>query len=129
VKHGESIRLFDELSLHTGFSRQEIREELDKKEQIIGWLSKFNVRDVIDVGKIIAQFYRDPDIVMAAVRRNEKPRLEKEIAAEAAQPQGQAMTQEQAMAQQQAQAAEAGGQGQAAAPQQTQGASKGDANT
>ena len=38
VKHGESIRRFDELSLHTGFSRNEINEELQKKQKVIEWM-------------------------------------------------------------------------------------------
>lgn len=76
VPHGESIRLFDELSLHTGFSRSEIREELGKKEKILEWMLKFNVREVRDVGKTIARYYRDPDEVMQTVEKNKKPEPE-----------------------------------------------------
>ncbi len=69
VPHGESIRLFDELSLHTGFSRNEINEELKKKEKVIEWMLKFNVRNVIDVGRIIAKYYRDSEDVMNMVQK------------------------------------------------------------
>ena len=83
VKHGESIRLFDELSLHTGFSRNEINEELQKKEKVIEWMIKFNVCNVIDVGRIIAKYYRDPEEVMAMVQKGipfkkETPKAKKE---------------------------------------------------
>jgi len=74
VPHGESIRLFDELSLHTGFSISEINEELRKKEKILEWMIKFNVRDVEDVGRIMAKYYRDPEIIMSAVEKNQRPR-------------------------------------------------------
>ncbi len=73
VPHGESIRLLDELSLHTGFSRSEIDAELKKKARILEWMIKYNLRDVKDVGRIIAKYYRDPDEIMKAVEKNVKP--------------------------------------------------------
>jgi len=76
VRHSESIRLFDELSLHTGFSRGEIAEELERKQKVIEWMIKFNVRAVKDVGGIIAKFYRDPNSIMTAIERNQKPPME-----------------------------------------------------
>ena len=83
VPHGESIRLFDELSLHTGFSRSEISEELRKKEKVIEAMLKFNVKNVIDVGRIIANYYSDPEEVMAMVKKGipfkkETPEAKKE---------------------------------------------------
>jgi len=81
VQHGESIRLFDELSLHTGFSRSEITEELRKKQKVLEWLIKFNIRDVKDVGMAMARFYRDPEGVLEAAEKNQKPKLHAEEAA------------------------------------------------
>ena len=78
VPHGESIRLFDELSLHTGFSRSEIQEELNKKEKILEWMMKYNLRNVNDVGRIIAGFYKDPDEIMSKVKSNQKPEIYQE---------------------------------------------------
>ncbi len=78
VPHGESIRLYDELSLHTGFSRGEIMDELSKKRDVLDWLIKFNVRDVKDVGGVMAHYYREPEEVMEAVKKNQKPELETE---------------------------------------------------
>ena len=83
VKHGESIRLFDELSLHTGFSRAEIEEELRKKERIIEWMMKFNLRDVNHVGRVIARFYRDPEEILAEAESNQKPDFGQEKVEEA----------------------------------------------
>lgn len=73
VPHSESIRLFDELSLHTGFGRSEILDELKKKEQVLEWMIKHDVHDVTDVGKIIAEYYRDPDTVLEKVKKNKTP--------------------------------------------------------
>jgi len=80
VPHSESIRLFDELTLHTGYSKAEIREELEKKQKVLGWMIKFNVRNVNDVGRTIAQYYRDPENVMMAVEKNQKPKIEEKTA-------------------------------------------------
>lgn len=73
VPHGESIRLFDELSLHTGFARSEISEELKKKEQVLEWMIKHAVHDVKDVGKIIAEYYAEPETILEKVKKNQKP--------------------------------------------------------
>ena len=73
VPHGESIRLMDELSLHTGYSRNEIDEELEKKERVLEWMMRFDLKDVNHVGRIIARFYRNPEEIISAAEKNEKP--------------------------------------------------------
>ncbi len=83
VKHGESIRLFDELSLHTGFSRNEINNELQKKQKVIEWMLKFDVHNVIDVGGIIAKYYKNPEKIMTMVEKGipfkkKEPEVKKE---------------------------------------------------
>ncbi|MCX6799007.1 MAG: type II/IV secretion system ATPase subunit [Candidatus Diapherotrites archaeon] len=75
VKHSDSIRLFDELGMHTGMSRAEIAGELQNKEKILEWMIKFDVHRVSDVGKVIAHYYREPETLMRAVEKNQKPQL------------------------------------------------------
>ncbi len=77
VPHGDSIRLYDELSLHTGLSKSEIDGELKQKQKILDWMVKFNVRNVTDVGRVIAQYYRDPEAIVKAAEKKQKPELEK----------------------------------------------------
>ena len=73
VPHSESIRLFDELSMHTGFSRGEIDEELARKQSVIAWMLKFDLHDVTDVGRVMASYYRDPEEAMSMIQKGEAP--------------------------------------------------------
>jgi flagellar protein FlaI len=70
TKSNDSIRLFDELALHTGLNRQEINDEISEKQKILEWMVKFNVRDVNAVGKVVAQYYKDPNSVIDAVKKS-----------------------------------------------------------
>jgi len=75
VTHNESVRFFDELSLHTGLSIPEIRSEMEDKRKILEWLIKFDVHNVNEVGRITAQYYQDKEEVMKLVEKNKKPDL------------------------------------------------------
>ena len=72
VKHNESIRLFDELSLHTGLSKEEIKKEIANKQKILEWMVKSKIRDVNSVGRVMAHYYMDPDSVVEAAEKNKK---------------------------------------------------------
>ena len=72
-KHSESVRLFDELALHTGLSSEEINRELKKKKQILEWMVKYDVRGIEKVGKTMAEYYMDPDSVFNYVEKDKKP--------------------------------------------------------
>ena len=72
-KHSESIRLFDELALHTGLSSEEINRELKKKKQILEWMVKYDVRGIEKVGKTMAEYYMNPDAVFNYVEKDKKP--------------------------------------------------------
>ena len=63
VPYNESIKFFDELSLHTGFSKAEISKELESKENILDWMVKQKITNVNNVGKVMAEYYMDPDSI------------------------------------------------------------------
>ncbi len=73
VPHSESIRFFDELTLHTGLSRAELMGDLQQKQKILEWMVKFNIRAVNDVGRVMARYYRNPDEIIFAAEKNQKP--------------------------------------------------------
>ncbi len=73
VKASEDIRLFQELALHTGFSRTEINEEIENKRKIINWIVGKNLRSLQDVGAVMKSYYSDPDEVYAVVEKNGDP--------------------------------------------------------
>lgn len=70
LKVDESSRLFSELSLHTGFTHAEISKDLKEKQDILTYLVKKELRDVNSVGKIVAWYYRNPERILDAVKKN-----------------------------------------------------------
>ncbi|MBM3281866.1 MAG: CpaF family protein [Candidatus Diapherotrites archaeon] len=63
-KYAESIRLFDELALHTGYTAQELTQNLSEKQRILEWMDKQKVRDINEVGKVMAQYYAEPEAIL-----------------------------------------------------------------
>ena len=72
-KQNESIRLYDELSLHTGFTKDEIEKDLKSKKELLEWLVKNNIHAIGQVGGIIANYYSDPEEITRHVRKNSLP--------------------------------------------------------
>ncbi|MBR9707205.1 MAG: CpaF family protein, partial [Candidatus Diapherotrites archaeon] len=72
-KHADSIRLLDELTLHTAMTRRELDADLKTKEGILKWLVKNKVSKIGDVGRIMATYYSDPDFIVKNVAKGAKP--------------------------------------------------------
>jgi flagellar protein FlaI len=62
--------LADTLALYAGMTRKEINESVAEKARILRWMFKSNVREVDDVGLVIARYYKNADEVNAVVARN-----------------------------------------------------------
>lgn len=70
VPHSGSLKLFEELSRHTGMTQREINSNLAEKKLILNWLVKNNIRQVNDVGKIMNDYYLDKDFVLGVANKN-----------------------------------------------------------
>ncbi|HLC74355.1 MAG TPA: ATPase, T2SS/T4P/T4SS family [Candidatus Nanoarchaeia archaeon] len=73
--HNKPMRLFEELSRHTGLSQSEINKDLAEKESILQWMSKNNVRDIDSVGKIMHKYYLDSDYVVKEIKKGAGKKL------------------------------------------------------
>ena len=73
VQHSPSLRLFEELSRHTGLSQAEINSDIKTKKNILDYLVKNNIRKLEDVGKMINHYYLDPDFIIDIANKNSKP--------------------------------------------------------
>ncbi|MEA3254575.1 MAG: ATPase, T2SS/T4P/T4SS family [Candidatus Altiarchaeota archaeon] len=71
-KVSSSIRLQDELETFTGMTEKEIAEDLTGKENILNWLLRRDIKDVNDVGKIIAEYYLDKETVLDLVEHDKE---------------------------------------------------------
>ncbi len=72
-KIAESSSFIKTIQLYTGMSRKEINKDLGEKTSILKWLSKRNINQINDVGKIMAEYYSNKDHVVIAARRNKSP--------------------------------------------------------
>lgn len=70
-----SVRVNDELKLFTGMDEQEIQEDLAGKQVILNWLLKKGIKDVNDVGKIVAEYYIDKETVLDMVAHGRVPEV------------------------------------------------------
>ena len=73
VPHSASIRLFEDLSRHTGLSQSEINNDIKTKKKILDYLVKNNIRSLNEVGRVINHYYLEPDFVIDIVNKNAKP--------------------------------------------------------
>jgi len=73
ISSSEDIRLFQEISLHTGLSKSEILAEIDEKRKIIGWFVDNKINKLDDIGKIMRVYYLQKEDVCDVVEKNQKP--------------------------------------------------------
>ncbi len=66
----ESIRVREDLNLHTGMTDEEMREDHAEKQRILDWLVKHDITDINKFGAVMHLYYRD------------RPRLLKAFAAD-----------------------------------------------
>ncbi|MEK6904470.1 MAG: ATPase, T2SS/T4P/T4SS family [Nanoarchaeota archaeon] len=64
VAHNQPVNLFEELSRRTGMSLQEIKDDLNEKENILMAMVKQNIRQVEKVGDIMKDFYLDKESLL-----------------------------------------------------------------
>jgi flagellar protein FlaI len=61
---GVPIRIKRVIAEFSGVSGAEIEDELRRRETILGWMMREKVRNIFDVGKIIQEYYQDPEAVL-----------------------------------------------------------------
>ena len=71
VKDRESYRVIEDLRMFTGMSEQEIKKDLKEKEEILKWFVKNKIKDINQIGGVIAHYYTDSEKLLKLVRKNE----------------------------------------------------------
>lgn len=66
-------RIADEIRLHTGMTDAEMARDLKEKESVLKWAVEHNVETVNAVGKLVAEYYNDPESVLKIVRAKKGP--------------------------------------------------------
>lgn len=70
IQKNKSIRVLDEIEMHTGLNEKEIADDLKEKNQILNWMVSKNIEDVNSVGKIVSEYYRDKERILKIVTSN-----------------------------------------------------------
>jgi len=58
-------------SRNTGMSQKEIRDYLQEKKNIFGWLIKKGVRDLMKFGKVMNLYYRNKKTLLSAIKNDD----------------------------------------------------------
>lgn len=66
-KDSASIRVYEDLNLHTGMTISEIEEDLEQKQQILQWMLDNNIKDVNKVGHIMRIYYKYPKLLLDTI--------------------------------------------------------------
>ena len=70
VPHAGSLKLFEDLSRHTGLTQKEINSNLLVKKSILDWFVKNNLRQIDQVGSIMSRYYLNRELVVGAIKNN-----------------------------------------------------------
>jgi flagellar protein FlaI len=68
-----SIRLINEIRMHTGMTDEQMEFDLQEKESVLQWMLDNKVKTVNTVGKVVAEYYHDKDKVLKIVKSGGKP--------------------------------------------------------
>ncbi|MCX6778073.1 MAG: type II/IV secretion system ATPase subunit [Candidatus Micrarchaeota archaeon] len=71
-KVGESMRIFEELNIHTGMSMDELKADIGDKKLILEWMLRRGIRSVDEVGQVMGLYYKEPDTVLQAAKKDKK---------------------------------------------------------
>lgn len=72
VKKNESKSFYENLSLYTGYTDQEIAQDLAEKEKVLRYLMDQNIVSIEGVGRVIAEYYINKDGMMNFVLNNKR---------------------------------------------------------
>ena len=71
MRHSESSRFFEDIERMTGMSESEVYKALEEKKKILSWLIKNNLRSLNEFGKTMNLFYRNKELLMSAIAKND----------------------------------------------------------
>ncbi|MFH7882100.1 MAG: ATPase, T2SS/T4P/T4SS family [Candidatus Aenigmatarchaeota archaeon] len=72
IESEKSIRVIEDLKMHTGMSDQEFKKDLEEKKQVLKWMIKNGVNTIDGVGKVVVEYYTDPSRVLDLINKNVK---------------------------------------------------------
>ncbi len=65
----KSQRVMEEIEMYTGYTEQEIQDDLKEKETVLNWMFNNQIKDVESVGKVVSDYYRDRQRILDIVSK------------------------------------------------------------
>jgi flagellar protein FlaI len=69
IEWGKSNRIWNDIKLFSGMEDNEIKKNLEEKKSILLWMVKNKINTIEKVGKIISDYYKDPNQVLKMIER------------------------------------------------------------
>jgi len=66
-KVGKSSKVLNDIKLFSGLSERDVEKDIAEKEAILKWMVKEGIRDINKVGRIISEYYINPQKVLKQV--------------------------------------------------------------
>jgi len=63
-------RVMDRIAEYRNWTDKELNEEFNNRVDVIKWMAKNKIRHYVDVGNVIAGYYKNPDNILKRVREN-----------------------------------------------------------
>ncbi len=68
MEWGKSNRAWNDIKLFSGMGEDEVKRNLEEKKNILLWMVKNNIKDIDKVGRIISDYYKNPESVLRMIK-------------------------------------------------------------
>ncbi|MFT4310523.1 MAG: type II/IV secretion system ATPase subunit [Candidatus Woesearchaeota archaeon] len=68
VKDEHSVRVIEDMNLHTGMTQHEVEQDLHEKELILQWMLDNKIMDVDKVGQVMRIYYKYPKLLLDTIK-------------------------------------------------------------
>jgi len=69
IKLGKSFRALKDIKFFSGMKDADVEKDLADKARILRWMVKRDIKDINSVGRIISEYYTEPEKVLKRVRK------------------------------------------------------------
>jgi flagellar protein FlaI len=69
IEWSKSQRVIEDIKLFSGMNDDEVMNNLKEKKDILLWMVKNRVREINKVGRIISDYYKDPESVLKMIKK------------------------------------------------------------
>jgi len=73
-KVNESQRLVEELLLHTGMTKEEMKKDIGEKKKVLSWIFDYKIDNLDALGRIISTYYTNPSFILKHAKKDSNPR-------------------------------------------------------